>query len=81
MRPGGAVASTVGATPQVLGRDDLTLAPIMADATADKLAHLLDLVATGKLRVNVEATVPLEHAQDAFRVFADGTLGKVLITR
>ena len=53
----------------------------MASATADKLAHLLDLVANGKIRVNIEATVPLDRAQEALGLFTDGTLGKVLVTR
>jgi NADPH:quinone reductase-like Zn-dependent oxidoreductase len=81
VRPGGTLASTLGATPESLGRDDITLAGIMAAASADKLAHLLDLVATGKVRVNIEATLPLDRAQEALGLFADGTLGKVLITR
>jgi NADPH:quinone reductase-like Zn-dependent oxidoreductase len=81
VRAGGTIASTLGATPEALGRDDITLSGIMAAATADKLAHLLDLVATGKVRVNIEATVPLARAQQALALFADGTLGKVLITR
>jgi len=81
VRRGGTLASTLGATPESLGRDDITLASIMAAASADKLAHLLDLVATGKVRVNVEAAVPLERAHDALGLFADGTLGKVLVTR
>jgi threonine dehydrogenase-like Zn-dependent dehydrogenase len=81
VRACGTVASTLGATPEALGRNDITLAGIMAAATAGKLAHLLDLVAHGEVRVNVEATVPLDHAQEALGLFADGTLGKVLITR
>ena len=81
VRPGGTVASTLGATPDALDRDDITLAGIIAAATADKLAHLLSLVAADKLRVNVETVIPLERAPEAFAVFADGTLGKVLITR
>jgi D-arabinose 1-dehydrogenase-like Zn-dependent alcohol dehydrogenase len=81
VRSGGAMASTLGATPDSVGRDDITLVGIMAAASADKLAHLLDLVATGKVRVNIEATVPLERAQDALGRFADGTLGRVLVTR
>ena len=35
----------------------------------------------GRLRVNIEARVPLDNAPDAFGLFADGTLGKVLISR
>lgn len=81
IRPGGTVASTLGATPEQLGRDDIVLAAIMAAATADKLARLLQLVADAKLRVNVESRVPLERAHEALSLFADGTLGKVLITR
>ncbi len=81
VRNGGAVASTLGATPEALGRDDITLAGIMAAATADKLAHLLALVADGKIRVNIEATVPLDRAHEALGLFTEGTLGKVLITR
>jgi NADPH:quinone reductase-like Zn-dependent oxidoreductase len=81
MRGGGTVASTLGATPEQLGRDDVTLVGVMAAATADKLARLLDHAANGKLRVNIEARVPLDQAHEALRLFADGTLGKVLITR
>jgi NADPH:quinone reductase-like Zn-dependent oxidoreductase len=81
VRAGGTVASTLGATPDALGRDDITLAGIMAAATADKLATLLGQVAAGELRVNVETAIPLERAPEAFAAFADGTLGKVLITR
>ena len=81
LRAGGTIASTRGATAEELGRDDVTLAPIMAAATGDKLARLLDHVAAGKLRVNIEATIPLERAHEALAAFADGTLGKVLITR
>jgi NADPH:quinone reductase-like Zn-dependent oxidoreductase len=81
VRGGGAVVSTMGVTAAQLGRDDVTVTPIMAAATAYKLARLLDDLAAGSLHVTVEATVPLEHAHEALKVFGDGTLGKVLITR
>ena len=81
LRPGATVASTLGASADQFGREDVTVNAIMAAATADKLAKLLDHVAGGTLRVNVEATVPLDRAHEALRTFADGTLGKVLITR
>jgi NADPH:quinone reductase-like Zn-dependent oxidoreductase len=81
LKGGGAMASTTGATVEHLGRDDVTLAPIMAAATAEKLAALLERVANGGLRVNIETAIPLERAPEAFAAFADGTLGKVLITR
>lgn len=80
VRAGGAVATTLGATSEQVGRDDVELAGIMAAASPDKLARLLDYVAAGQLRVNVEAGLPLDRMQDALALFADGTLGKVLIT-
>lgn len=81
VRAGGTLATTLGATPEQLGREDITCAGIMAAATADKLARLLDQVAQGNLRVNVEARVPLDRIHEALALFADGTLGKVLVTR
>jgi NADPH:quinone reductase-like Zn-dependent oxidoreductase len=81
MRAGGTVASTLGAAPERLGRDDVRVAGIMAAATADKLARLLERVASGKLHVNIEARVPLDRAHEALGLFADGALGKVLITQ
>jgi NADPH:quinone reductase-like Zn-dependent oxidoreductase len=81
MRAGGTVASTLGATPEQLGRDDLTLTAIMAAGTSDKLTRLLQLVADTKLHVNVEASIPLDRAQEALGLFANGTLGKVLVIR
>ena len=54
-----------------------------AERLADRasLAALLDRVAAGELRVNIETAIPLERAPESFAAFADGTLGKVLITR
>ena len=81
VRSGATVASTLGLTAEQFGRDDVAAHAIMAAATADKLATLLDHVASGRLRVNVDATVPLENAHEALKIFADGTRGKLLITR
>ena len=81
IKAGGAIASTLGATAERVGREDVTVATIMAAATAEKLAALLQRVANGQLRVNIETAISLERAPEAFAAFADGTLGKVLITR
>ena len=81
LKASGTIASTRGASADDIGRQDVTVAPIMAAATADKLAALLDQVAAGTLRVNIETAIPLDRAPEAFAAFADGTLGKVLITR
>lgn len=81
LKSGGQIASTIGATTEQVGREDVTVATIMAAATADKLAALLARVANGEVRVNTETAVALDRAPEAFAAFADGTLGKVLITR
>jgi NADPH:quinone reductase-like Zn-dependent oxidoreductase len=81
LRAGGTLASTRSASAEEVGREDVTVAPIMAAATGGKLAALLEHVANGDLRVNIETAIPLERAPEAFAAFADGTLGKVLITR
>jgi NADPH:quinone reductase-like Zn-dependent oxidoreductase len=81
LKAGGVLASTRGADQEQVARADVTVAPIMAAATAEKLATLLAQVAQGALRVNVETAIPLERAPEAFAAFADGTLGKVLLTR
>jgi len=81
LKAGGTIASTRGVSAEEIRRTDVTVAPIMAAATADKLAALLDQVAAGTLRVNIETAIPLERAPEAFAAFADGTLGKVLVTR
>ena len=81
LKAGGGAASTLGATSARFGRDDVSIATIMAAATADKLAALLQRVANGELRVNITTAVPLDRAPEAFAAFAHGTLGKVLITR
>jgi hypothetical protein len=39
----------------------------MAAATAHKIATLLDHAAKGEIRVNVEATIPLERGTEAFK--------------
>jgi NADPH:quinone reductase-like Zn-dependent oxidoreductase len=52
-----------------------------ADAARRVEAQALPLVAAGRLRIPVEATFPLEAAQEAYdRFAAGGKLGKVVLT-
>lgn len=81
VRPGGLLASMIGATSEQVGRDDITIVGVVAHATPEKLADLLHLVADGRLRVRVNSSVPLDRADEALAAFGGGTLGKVLITR
>src|SRR5438128_858606 len=56
LTPGGRIASTLGLTPEQLGRDDVTLAPIMANPATATLAKLADAAATGIIRIPIMRT-------------------------
>jgi NADPH2:quinone reductase len=52
-----------------------------ADAARRVEAHVLPLIAGGRVRVPVQATYPLEEAASAYRRFAEGAkLGKIVLT-
>ncbi|MDT4922662.1 MAG: hypothetical protein QOG01_375 [Pseudonocardiales bacterium] len=78
--PGGRLASTLGATAEQAGRDDVTVTAVHAHYTPEKLAGLLAEVAAGRLAVPVAATYPLEKAADALAAFGGGKLGKIVVT-
>ncbi|MFL6138877.1 MAG: NADP-dependent oxidoreductase [Frankiaceae bacterium] len=80
LRPGGQLASLLGAGPEQVGRSDVTVSSLFAQASRDKLAGLLARVADGRLRVHVSTTVPLDRATEALTAFGGGKLGKVLVT-
>jgi NADPH2:quinone reductase len=52
-----------------------------ADAARQVEAHVLPLIASGRVRVPVQAAYPLEDAPSAYRRFAEGAkLGKIVLT-
>ena len=59
---GGCLASALGATGEHVGRDDVTVVPVMAVATTEKLSALLNAAASGEVRVPIAATHSLEDA-------------------
>ena len=77
--PGGRIASTLGLTPEQLGRDDVTLAPIMASPATATLAKLADAAATGIIRVPIMRTYGLEDVPQGLADFAAGTRGKLAV--
>jgi NADPH:quinone reductase-like Zn-dependent oxidoreductase len=77
--PGGRLVSALGATPEQVGRDDITVTPVVAAAEPAKLSTLLADVACGRLKVPVTRTYPLERAADAVADFADHKLGKLVV--
>jgi NADPH:quinone reductase len=79
LRPRGRMASTLGLTREQLGRDDVTLAPIMANPVTATLAKLADAAAAGIIRVPVTRTYDLEDVPQGLADFAAGTLGKLAV--
>lgn len=76
---GGLMASTLGLTSEHLGRNDVTLTPIMANPVAATLAKLADAVASGQIRVPISSTYELEEVPSGLADFAVGTLGKLAV--
>ncbi len=80
LRPGGRFASSLGATAEQIGRDDITVTPVMADSSATTLRHLLDSVADGTLSVPIHHTYALADATAAIADFGAPKLGKLVVT-
>jgi NADPH:quinone reductase len=79
LSPGGRMASTLGLSSEQLGRDDVTLAPIMASPVTATPAKLADAAAVGIIRVPVTRTYDLEDVPEGLADFAAGTLGKLAV--
>ena len=80
LRPGGRLASALGATAEQAGPADVTVTGVMAVAEPAKFASLLASVAGGTLRVPVTRTYPLAQAAQAVADFGGHKLGKLVIT-
>lgn len=80
LRPGGRLASALGATPEAVGRDDVAVAPMLATAPADKVTSLLDSVAAGALTVPITRTYAFDQAEQAVADFTGHKLGKLVVT-
>jgi NADPH:quinone reductase-like Zn-dependent oxidoreductase len=80
LRPGGRLASLLGATAEQVGRDDITVTPVGAQFTPEKLRALLDAVAAGQLQVPVAQTFSLDDATRALGAFGEPKKGKLVIT-
>lgn len=80
LRPGGRLASIVGATAEQVGRDDVTVIPVVAIDTVVKVHDLLDKVAAGDLEVPIAQTFRLEEAATAVGAFGSPKFGKLVIT-
>jgi NADPH:quinone reductase-like Zn-dependent oxidoreductase len=80
LRPNGRFATALSATPEQTGRDDISVLPVMANATTDQLTQLLEATASGDLQVPVSRTYAFADSAQALADFATHKLGKLIIT-
>jgi NADPH:quinone reductase-like Zn-dependent oxidoreductase len=80
LRPGGRLASALSATAEQTGRNDITVTPVMATASAGKIGALLDSVAAGRLEVPIAHTYSLANSAGALADFGLHKLGKLVVT-
>ena len=80
LRPGGRLASVIGATDEQVGREDVTVVAVLATDTPEKIRSLLHAVAAGDLRVPIAKTFPFEQASVSVEAFGQHKLGKLAIT-
>jgi NADPH:quinone reductase-like Zn-dependent oxidoreductase len=79
LRPGGRMASVLGASVDQLGRDDVAAIPVLAGDAPAKLRSLLDMAAAGTLRIPITRTYPFDDSAQAISDFGTHKLGKLLI--
>ncbi|MGI3786717.1 MAG: alcohol dehydrogenase catalytic domain-containing protein [Janthinobacterium lividum] len=76
---GGRLSSALGASADVVGRDDVAVTAVMASATPEVLGELLAAVADGTLTVPVAGTYELGSAAQALTDFGSPKQGKLVI--
>jgi NADPH2:quinone reductase len=79
-RPGGAFVSTLLGSPEQLPSEEVRVIGIYANPDSATLHRAADHRAGGETRLEIQGTYPLEDAASALAAFAEGTLGKVVIT-
>jgi NADPH:quinone reductase-like Zn-dependent oxidoreductase len=80
LREGGRLASTLGFSADHAGRDDIMVTAVMANPVTVTLDRLAQGIADGALRLPIQRTYALADVPQAFRDFAEGTLGKLAVT-
>lgn len=77
---GGLLVSTLLSSPEQLPTDTATVVPIYANPTPDTLARCADNHTQGHTSVEIQRVYPLDEGPAALAQFANGTLGKLIIT-
>ena len=80
VREGGRFASTLVQSPDQLPTQTATVVPVYANPSREILDQTAQALAAGDTTVTVQHAFPLEQAQAALDAFAQGTLGKIVIT-
>ena len=80
VRAGGRFVSTLIMSPEQVPTDTAVVVPIYANPTPEVLDRCAASHASGDTTVAVQHVYPLEQALDALGRFANGTLGKIVIT-
>lgn len=81
VRDGGRAATTLGAADaDALAARGVTGTNVRGMPTPEVLAWLADQVATGRLRVEIQASFPLTEVETAIQAFSAGTRGKIVLT-
>ena len=80
VRDGGQFVSTLLGSPEQVPTQTATVVPVFANPTPETLAWSAANQANGDTTVAIQEVFSLEHAQAAFDAFANGTVGKIVIT-
>ena len=80
VQSGGRVATLLGAADiEAFASRGIVASNTNAATTPDKIRQLADMVASGRLRVVIQETYPLDRAPEAIAAFQAGTRGKLVL--
>ena len=80
VRDGGQFVSTLLGSPEQVPTQTATVVPVFANPTPETLAWSAANQANGDTTVAIQEVFSFEQVQAAFDAFANGTLGKIVIT-
>lgn len=80
LKPGGAFVSTLAQSADQVGAPQATFTRVYATPTTQTLGRLADDQASGRTRVTIERRYDLDGLPEAFAHFANGTIGKLVVT-
>jgi len=80
VRPGGRFVSTMVMSPDQVPTQSAVVVPVYANPTPEVLEKCAARQASGETKVAVQHVYPLSQVTEAFDRFAQGTLGKVVVS-